>query len=578
MNDPGRPARPARYVFPAAATALALAVLVSCSGTPDLSGTPLTTVPAAGASGAPGDRGQSVAEEIRGLVEQGTPPSLIRSLDLIRARDLSQTEYGRAMAAVATALLSRLYPELSAELPKPDPPSTNTYARILKEADRGVYLPPPSSSDDYLEYVLPFLALMAETRPERLAVALPDLERAERLDSVSVLAPYFRGIVAERRSSWEDALAAYSRASALSSDCYPAIVGSARVLVRLSRSKEAVKLLSELIVRYPDNMLVKRELARAYYEAGDYDRAEPAVAEVLQREPKNADFLLIRAHILVSRGNYLQAQPLLDAYATVDPANRLYLYLRAAVQAEGYQNRDAALTYLRSLLRTRPDDADALAYAAKLLIAGGRPEDLDEARRYLARLKDSGVQSVDLLDLELKDALSRRAWSEAASLAAELVSRRGSPADYRAAYEAYRGAGDTASALATATRLIALDDRNDEYAGVYARALIEAGEKAKATTFLDARIAAAPSGKNKSVLYYLRSMLKTDEEARLGDLRSSLFEDPRNLESLVAMFEIYRARKDDRRSVYYLKQALAIAPDDPTLKRYRTELGPLMDN
>ena len=37
------------------------------------------------------------------------------------------------------------------------------------------------------------------------------------------------------------------------------------------------------------------------------------------------------------------------------------------------------------------------------------------------------------------------------------------------------------------------------------------------------------------------------------------------------MFEIYHRRRDERRAVYYLKQALAIAPDNPRLRRHEAE-------
>jgi hypothetical protein len=42
------------------------------------------------------------------------------------------------------------------------------------------------------------------------------------------------------------------------------------------------------------------------------------------------------------------------------------------------------------------------------------------------------------------------------------------------------------------------------------------------------------------------------------------------------MFEIYRRRRDERRAVYYLKQALALAPDNPQLRRYETEYAALL--
>jgi Tfp pilus assembly protein PilF len=97
------------------------------------------------------------------------------------------------------------------------------------------------------------------------------------------------------------------------------------------------------------------------------------------------------------------------------------------------------------------------------------------------------------------------------------------------------------------------------------------GRRSDAAALLEARLAAAGGGVLKSRYYYLRSLLRPGEEAAMNDLHSSLFEDPRNLSALTAMFEIYHRRRDERRALYYLKQALAIAPEDPQLKRYEAE-------
>jgi cytochrome c-type biogenesis protein CcmH/NrfG len=78
-------------------------------------------------------------------------------------------------------------------------------------------------------------------------------------------------------------------------------------------------------------------------------------------------------------------------------------------------------------------------------------------------------------------------------------------------------------------------------------------------------------GTLKSRYYYLRSRTRGSEELQMNDLRSSLFEDSRNLNSLIALFEIYQSRNDDRRAAAYLRQALALAPDNPQLKRYEAE-------
>jgi thioredoxin-like negative regulator of GroEL len=573
---PPRGRGPAGAIRRAAIVGAAVLWLGACAGQAPPSETPLPaaapSVPSAEAKTA------GIAEEIRGLVESGSPPELLRALDLIRSRDLGGTEYGRAMAAVAVTLFKKLYPEIPADLPTPDPPPGHAYTRLLKDAERGAYTPSAAGSTDFLEIVLPFLALLAETRPERFASALTDLDRAVALNGGSTLEPYFRGLATERRADFPAALAAYQTAASRSPDCYPAVVGAARLLTRAGQAPAAVKLLADLVVRYPDNQTVKRELARAYYAAGDWSHAGPAIAEILQRDSKDATFLLMRARVLVETGNFTQAQPLLDAVATVDAADRLYLLLRARVQAEGYRNPDSAITYLRSILRTNPDDMEAAAYAARLLLETGRPDDVAEGRSLVSRLVVSGGASLDIIELSLKDAISRQAWAEAEPLVRRLRAERDTVADLKYAYQVYSGLGDAAGALDAADELQIRQPDDAVAAAYYASSLIAAGRRDEAAAFIDGRLPLMAGGSAKSRFFYLRSLLKTDEEARLGDLRSSLFEDPRNLDALIAMLEFYRSRKDDRRAVYYLKQALALAPDLPLLATYKTEYAAQLAN
>jgi hypothetical protein len=113
---------------------------------------------------------------------------------------------------------------------------------------------------------------------------------------------------------------------------------------------------------------------------------------------------------------------------------------------------------------------------------------------------------------------------------------------------------------------------------VYISALIDSGRNRDAASLIEGRLAALSGGPARSGYLYLRSRIGANEEAVLGDLRSALFEDPRNLSALIAMFEIYHRRRDERRAVYYLKQAIAIAPGNPRLKRYAGEYAALMGN
>lgn len=567
--------RRSRPSLPAALALAAVLAVASCVSSAPPAEAPLGASPSAGVQE---PRPAGIADEIRNLVEIGTPPSLIRALDIIRSRDLGQTDFGRVMNGTASTLLRRLYPEISVEFPPFDLPQSHPYARILRDAERGAYTPAAPSSGDFLELVLPFLAFMGETRSERLSSALPDLERAAAMNRRSVLAPYFIGLAAERSGRIQDAHAAYSTAFALSRDSYPAVLGLSRIAVASGRPEEAIRLLQDLLPQYPDNLGIKRELAVAYYRNGDWSRAEPAVAELLQRDARDGRFIIMRAHILVEQGHFLQAQPLLDVYASIDAGSRLYLFLRARVQAEGYRNRDSALTYLRSLLRSSPSDSDAAAYAARLLMESGRPEDRQEGRALLRSLLSAERPAAVVLELAVRDAVARSSWAEALPFMERLLLERRSSPDLLNAYQIQRGLRNSDSALAFAQELYERDPLAEEGVSAYIGALIGSGRREEAARLIDGRLASLSGGVVKSRYFFLRSRLKTDEEGVLNDLRSSLFEDPRNLDALIAMLEIYHRRRDERRAVYYLKQALALAPDNPLLKRYQIDYASALNS
>jgi predicted Zn-dependent protease len=491
------------------------------------------------------------------------------------------------MNAVNVALIRNIYSDTTAALPPPDLPQTHVYARILREAERGNYTSPPSNSTDYLEHILPFLAFFPGTsaygsagspnlQAERLQSVLPDLRRAEALNKSSVLAPYFLGLISERAGQLTESAAAYSRAYEISRECYPAALGLVRVMNLSGRPQEAQQMLSELVIRYPDNTAVKRQLAVAYYQNRDWSRAEPAIAEILQRNSRDGEFILMRAHIMVEQGLFLQAQAPLDLYSSINSNNRLYLFLRARVQAEGYRNRDAALNYLRSILRGFPGDEEVSVYAARLLLDSPRPEDQGEGRELLRRLLSAGTVSVQVQSLALQDAIHRENWREARDYLDRLLEERRSSQDLLNAYTVERGLGNNARALSYARELYERDASSDEGISAYISALIDTGRQDEAGRMIENRLAAVSGGAVKSRYYYLRSRIRTGEEPVMNDLRSSLFEDPRNLSALIAMFEIYHRRRDERRAVYYLKQALALAPNNPQLRRYETEYSGLL--
>lgn len=520
---------------------------------------------------------EGLSEEIRSLTESGVLSSMLRAIDLIREREISGVEFGRVMSGINATFIRLIYPDSMARLPAVDLPSSHNYTRIIREAEKGNYIRPGEGSADFFEYVLPFLALNDETPEAVYRQALEDLKKAGEMRARSVLPVFFQAMIHERASRAAEAEKAYRQAYEISSECYPALVGIARVMRLSGRMEEAAVAFSDLVIRYPDSMGIKRQLAITHYENGDWSRALTVVDEILHNDPRDREFLLMRAHILIEQGQYTQAQAPLDTYASINPNNRFYLLLRARVQAEGNRNRDSALNYLRSIIRTDSDDVEALIYAAGLLMESQRPADKTEGREFLSRLQQIAGSSVSVLSLSLRDAVNRESWQEAQGFLNRILAVRRGVQDLTDGYHVERGLGNNARALVYARELYDRDTSNNDYIFIYISALIDNGRRDEASRMLESRLAAAGGGVIKSRYYFLRSRIQNNEEAALGDLRSSLFEDPRNLQALISMFEIYHRRREERRAVYYLKQALAIAPEAPVLKRYEREYAALLN-
>ena len=542
----------------------------------------------------PGGGGGGLVEEIRSHTERGTPSSALRALEIIRERNLGGTEFGRVMNFVNVTLLRTLYPSIQAELPPMDPPLLHIYSHILREAERGVYTSPRPNSTDYLEFVLPFLAYYPGRNrtpdgsrrlgvtervipPERFLAVMPDLRTAARMNSDSVLAGYFIGVVYEQSGRLEEASRQYSGLWEQFPEFFPAPLGIARIMSAQNRGLEATRFLSDLAFQFPENLQITRQLALAHYDSGDWFRAESAVTEILQQNPRDAEFVLMQARILVEQGQLLRAQTPLDIYARINPSNTLFLFLRARVQAEGFNNRDAALNYLRAIVRNPPTPAnriiheEASVYAVRLFMTSPHPANQEEGRELLNRLLTVQSPPLEVVALALEDAIRREAWTNTRAYLNRLLNERRAPQDLLAAFTLERALGNNAAALSFARELHRLQPTNEEGIIAYITALIDTGHHDEAASLIESRLAAVPGGQLRSRYFFLRSRVRGTEALMMTDLRSSLFEYPRNLDSLIAMFDIHHRRQDERRAVYYLRQALALAPDNPHLRRYAAE-------
>jgi tetratricopeptide (TPR) repeat protein len=534
-----------------------------------------------------GDRGNAAVSggspeaDLRIEVESGSFDSLGRAAELLENAELRSSEQGRALGLAGGAIVRAVYP--GAAFPELEAPANSSYARIIREAAAGNYTAPAAGARDLLEYVLPFLAFYTEDASARLnrdgiRAALPHLERAARLNAGSALVPLFRGFALEKTGDSAGAAAAYRRALELDRSAYAAELGLIRLLQSAGTLDEALTRLTALQSRYPESRSVRKQLARLYAEQRNWQRAGTLITAILGENSRDGEFLLLRAKILLEQGLFQQAQQPLDAYANSNSANRQYVLLRSRLQAEGLRNREGAINLLRPLYRSDPDDAETALYLALLLMESGRANDAEEGRNILNRFLNSANASPEALSLAAQDSVKRENWREAKPYLDRLLAQRRTSADLLNAWKTERALGNASAALAHARELYNRGNPDDETVSAYVLSLVDTGRQSEAVRIIDERLGTVPDGVRKSRYYYLRSRTRNDDNAVLNDLRSALFEDPRNLDALTAMFEMYHRRQDERRAVYYLRQALVIAPDNPQLRRYGEEYRALLGN
>jgi Tfp pilus assembly protein PilF len=520
-------------------------------------------------------RAAEVLQEARGLLEIGSPQSLRDMLTMIEEFGLSQSEYGRMMNAIAALIIDRIYPDAGITHGEANPPAHLSYAKILSDVAERKWSPPPSDSTDYLTNVLPCFVLTNSTTADMNNAALFFLQKARRLNPSGVLAIYFSAVIFERTGRLAEARALYDEAVTLSkAECYPAFLGIARILARSNKYDEAITLLLDLTQLYPDNIAARRQLANSYIAEKEWDKADAVIAAVLSNNYRNPEFLLMQALVFIELGRYNQAQLPLDTYVLAGglETNRQYLFLRARLAWEGNRSRAVAATQLRAILAAAPNDLEAQVYFARLLLGATQAAFKEEGRQMLNQLLLQPSPGPEIIQLALDDAITRGAWTEADGYLEKMLNGTPSLSNLRSAINIKSGLGDHAAALSFARNATeAFPDDEDvriNLIGMLAESDLRA-ERDEGASMINTALPALKNAVARSRAYFYRSLLRSNEEDAINDLRTSLLEDPRNVDALLGLITIYDKRKDSRRVTFYLQQALVLAPDDPEVNRLR---------
>ena len=526
--------------------------MASCATTPR--GSPVPAPVAA--------KSTAVIEEAIRDIAIASPDSLKRAESSLSQSTAGYSDRGLSLSYVAYKMIQILYPLYLKQEYAILPPVASIYPPIFHSIESGRWAPVAQSEASFITLILPPLAVLY-TRDKGVAEQAQEaLDHAAALNPASVLPAYLKGYLAERSGNEAEALADYDRALSIAPSCYPAAVGKARILVREKEFTRAEAILAPLYLALASDAEIAQLYAQSLLAEGKVAAAGSAVDRALRAAPKSFETLVLAAQISDAAGDYGQALERIAAAEKLGAPDPALILLKAKLLREQGSPLQA-LDVLQAGVKLFPNDQELGDQYGKALIEAGRTT---EGSRYIVQTLKDNPDSVDSLELLIDDAVKNKEWPKASRYLAKLLPLSSSDLALGQAYLVSANFGDPKGALTYAQRLYARHPSEAEFLLPYIQALVNAGQRGQALAAVDGglKTLAAPSA--RSDLYYLRSTLEGDPRARLADLQSSLLENLGNVYSLVAIARLYRQMGDVDSASRYLRQAAAIAPDDPQVK------------
>ncbi|MDE5898539.1 MAG: tetratricopeptide repeat protein [Treponemataceae bacterium] len=509
-------------------------------------------------------------------MEAGSPASLRRAAAAIRRSDSDSEMAERVLLAVAYRIMKIVWPSERVDWDAPDVPANTPYMGAINSAQNGIY-DTSTGNIDFLALVLPSLVVVVS---DSVGGFFDASEQALReglgMRPGSVLVNYLLGTLYQKNGMPAEALPFFSAAAGAAPECLETAYSYAVCLASLGRMEEARRAAAALSSRHPSDLAVLKLCAETSFALGDYNAAEEYIARVLQQEPGDLPSVLFRVRILMEKKEYVRAASLLDVYARQDDSSRDYLLLRAQIQYDWSKNLTAAVSTIETALRRFPDDLEVLLFAARLASDSGTSVAGRTVEEYAEAALAVQPESARALQYAVEGLVQNGEWQEAYAASSNLLSKDGASLD--AVFRHIRiclALGRNDEAWNLISPIYRTNPQDEEVVQSYIVTMAETGRRQQALSLINQLLPDA-SSRMKSFLYYRRSFLQASEGDALSDLRSSLIANPRNSDALFRLYELYFQKRDYRKAQYYLKQVVALNPNDAAMRRLNDELSSLI--
>ncbi|MCQ2572538.1 MAG: hypothetical protein MJ182_01455 [Treponema sp.] len=511
-------------------------------------------------------------------IEKGSPLSVSQSLLALRKPLEEYKDNEKVLIAVGMAIMDIVWPSehFSFEVPPVD--FQTPYTGAINFVKRG-FFDSSTGNVDFLSSVLPALVLVSD---ETLSDSVLEqcnqaLVKASEFSENSVLLDYLWGCFYQHKSDFLKAKGYFEKLYVTNSSVYEIAFRYSDVQYALKEYESANRIASVLLEKNPANLELLKLSARISFESGDFDMAEAYVGRGLQQMPNNLEFLLFRAKILMEKKDYIHAVSLLDMYARQNDTNAEYLILRTRLQLEWSNNVTLATETVEKTLALYPEKKEGLLLAARIASITNSPVAGKYADELVSRILEADPDNTEALVYSL-NALERRSlWQSAYEISHRLALEGKLSSDIVAKHvEICLQLGKTGEASSIAQKAYDQDPQNETVVMAYVLAQIAGGNKKQSLELIDSLLETSSQKIMRSNLYYRRSFLQGTESAAMADLRRSLTENARNTDSLFRLYEIYYEKEDFKKAQYYLKQVVALNPNDSNYRKMNESLTQLL--
>ena len=500
----------------------------------------------------------------------GSPSAIKTAISKIKNPAEKYTEEEAVLLAVLHTVMTNVWVSEPVSFTVPKDLPENVYTGIIDYVNKGIFDTNAGKSDFYT-LVLPCVVLCKSNPVAFYEDIESNLLEAINQDEKSVLAHYLLGLLYKNKKESEKSFYHFEVAYNLDSSCFEIVYEYANALYNAKQFGKAYELASSLKNPEDQNLGLLELCARSALAIGKLDIAESYVGKLLQKDPENQKIILLRAEILFEKEEYLRVSSLLDAYSKSDKSDVKYLLLRSKLQNKWNRNTPAAISTITEALNLYPENHDVLLCAAELASETGSLVNGKSALELIAPLKQDQEDSPILLKIELSEYSRLKDWNKAFEISEKILNLDSSLESKLSYISICLELNKNEKAFKVAEEIYSSNKGNEDVQLAYIRSLISYGKQKEARTLIEELLPNATS-KMKSSLYYQRSRIETTEEKKLSSLRSSLTANPRNQDALFDLYKLYFNKNDYRKAQYYLKQVIALNPNDQELLDLNTNL------